>query len=56
MAWILQREIDMAEAFDGGTYPAGVILGPRTFMDWVDIVTDQEGRLYSRLKSVKYSL
>ena len=46
------KEIDMAEAFDGGTYPAGVILGPGTFMDWVDIVTDQEGRLYSRLKSV----
>lgn len=45
-----EKEIDMAEAFDGGVYPEGVVLYPGTFMDWVDVLADQEGRLYSRLK------
>ena len=46
-----EKEIDMVEAFDGGVYPKeGIVLHPGTFMDWVDVVTDQEGQLYSRLK------
>ncbi|MFR7879896.1 MAG: hypothetical protein ACLU4J_27785, partial [Butyricimonas paravirosa] len=45
------KEIDMAEAFDGGTYPAGVILGPG--LSWIGRYCDRsKGRLYSRLKSV----
>ena len=45
-----EKEIAMKDAFDG--YPEGVVLQPGTFMDWVDVLTDQDGKLYSRVKSV----
>lgn len=45
-----EKEIAMKDAFDG--YPEGVVLQPGTFMDWVDILPDQNGKLYSRVKSV----
>lgn len=46
------KEIDMVKAFDGETYPEGVItLYPGTFMDMLDVLMDQRGRLYSRLKA-----
>lgn len=44
-----KKEIAMKDAFDG--YPEGVVLQPGTFMDWVDVLTDQKGQLYSRVKS-----
>lgn len=46
-----EKEIDFFQSFDGGQYPAGVILRPGSFMDQVDVVTDQEGKLYSRIKA-----
>lgn len=45
-----EKEIAMKDAFDG--YPEGVVLQPGTFMDWVDVLPDQNGQLYSRVKSV----
>lgn len=45
-----EKEIALAEAFDGGKYPDGAVIYPGTFMDRVDIVSDQKGRLYSRFK------
>lgn len=47
-----EKELDMIEAFDGGQYPAGAIIYPGTFMDRVDVLSDQHGRLYSRFKAV----
>ena len=46
------KEIDMKDAFDGGIYPEGVtVVYPGTFMDMIDVLMDQKGRLYSRLKA-----
>lgn len=45
-----EKEIEMKEAFDG--YPEGIVLHPGTFMDFTDVLVDQEGRLYSRIKAV----
>lgn len=45
------KEIDMKDAFAGGQYPsANTILYPGSFIQNVDVVSDQDGRLYSRLK------
>lgn len=46
------KEIDLVKAFDGGVYPDGVTaVYPGTFMDMLDVLMDQRGRLYSRLKA-----
>lgn len=45
------KEIDMVDAFDGATFPNGAIY-PGTFMEYLDVVTDAKGRLYSRVKLV----
>ncbi len=47
-----EKQIDMVESFDGGVYPAGAIIYPGTFMDRVDVLADQKGRLYSRFRAV----
>lgn len=45
------REVDMKSSFVGGELPsAGTVLYPGTFMDYADVVADQDGKLYSRLK------
>lgn len=45
------KEIDMKDSFVGGQYPAeNTVLYPGTFMDYADVVSDQDGKLYSRLK------
>lgn len=47
-----EKQVNMVETFDGGAYPGGVTaLYPGTFMDMIDVVADQRGRLYSRIKS-----
>lgn len=45
------KDIDMSRTFVGGVYPNGVVLHPGTYMELVDLVTDQNGKVYSRLKS-----
>ena len=46
-----EKEIALKDAFD--SYPEGrTTLYPGTFMDWVDVVSDDLGQLYSRVKSV----
>lgn len=46
------KQIDMVKTFDGGVSPAGVTaFCPGTFMDMIDVIADQRGRLYSRIKS-----
>lgn len=49
-----EKQIDMIQAFDGGKYPEGAIIYPGTFMDRVDVLSDQRGRLYSRFKASSY--
>lgn len=46
-----EKQIDMVQAFDGEKYPDGAIIYPATFMDRVDVLSDQYGRLYSRFKA-----
>lgn len=45
------KEIDMSDAFVGKKYPdANTVLYPGSFLEYVDVVRDQDGKLYSRLK------
>ncbi|MGN1233605.1 MAG: PKD-like family lipoprotein [Candidatus Cryptobacteroides sp.] len=45
------KEMDMRNAFVGGEYPAAnTVLYPGTFIEFTDVVADQDGKLYSRLK------
>ncbi len=44
-----EKEIDLTQAFDGGT-PSGVTLMPGSTMDFVDFLSDTEGKLYMRVK------
>ena len=45
------KEIDMEEAFMDGKYPAeNTVLYPGSFITATDVVCDQDGKLYSRLK------
>lgn len=45
------KEINFIESFDGGVLNEGATeLHPGAFMSSVDIMTDQEGRLYSRIR------
>lgn len=45
------KEIDMKDAFVGKKYPAdNTVLYPGSFLQFTDIVCDQDGKLYSRLK------
>lgn len=47
-----KKELDFNQSFLGGQYPIGIdYLNPGTFMQRVDVVTDQEGKLYSRIKA-----
>lgn len=46
-----EKEIDMNEAFLGNIYPVGATLRPGSFMTMVDVLSDQEGKLYSRIKA-----
>lgn len=46
-----EKEMDMVGEFDGGVYPEGAVIYPATFMDRVDVLADQRGRLYSRYKA-----
>lgn len=46
----LTKDIDLNETFMGGV-PAGVIIQGGVFMQQVDVLYDQEGHLYSRIKS-----
>ena len=45
------KEIDMSQAFVGEKYPSeNTVLYPGSFIGYVDVVCDQDGKLYSRLK------
>lgn len=45
------KEIDMKDAFMGKNYPAAnTVLYPGSFLQFTDVVCDQDGKLYSRLK------
>lgn len=45
------KEIDMSQAFVGEKYPSeNTVLYPGSFIGNVDVVCDQDGKLYSRLK------
>lgn len=45
------KEIDMVDAFVGQKYPASnTVLYPGSFIQYADVVCDQDGKLYSRLK------
>lgn len=45
------KEIDMSQAFVGEKYPSeNTVLYPGSFLGNVDVVCDQDGKLYSRLK------
>ena len=47
-----RRDIDLEEAFDGGTYPEGFgYVRDAMFMRRIDLVMDAEGHVYSRLKN-----
>lgn len=47
----LTKDIDMRSAFVGGTYPPSVTsFVQASFMTYADVLIDQDGRLYSRLK------
>ena len=46
----LTKDIDLNETFMGGV-PAGAIIQGGVFMQQVDIVYDQKGQLYSRIKA-----
>lgn len=47
-----EKEVDMAGEFDGGVYPEGAVIYPATFMDRLEVLADQRGRLYSRYKAL----
>ncbi len=44
------KDIDMAQTFRGGL-PADVIIQDGVFMTWVDVIYDQYGHIYTRLKA-----
>lgn len=45
------KEIDMKDAFVGQQYPAAnTVLYPGSFITFTDVVCDQDGKMYSRLK------
>lgn len=47
------KEMDIVQSFYGGQYPNGVsVIKPGSYMHLIDILSDQEGRLYSRIKKV----
>lgn len=48
----MEKDIDLREAFVGGEYPVGVEITDAAFMTQADIVSDQDGKLYSRLRLV----
>lgn len=48
-----EKSIDAKETFVGGVLPLGVTLKSGVFMDYVDVLVDQEGKLYSRIKPIK---
>lgn len=45
------KDITLNQAFMGGSIPEGVVIQGGVFMKMADIVYDQNGRLYSRVKS-----
>lgn len=44
------KDIDMAQTFRGGL-PAGAIIQDGVFMKWVDVIYDQYGHIYTRIKA-----
>ncbi len=46
-----EKESELKDAFDGGQ-PENTTMYPGTFMDFTDVVIDQDGKLYSRIKEV----
>ena len=44
------KDIDMSQTFRGGL-PAGTIIQDGVFMQWVDVIYDQNGRIYTRIKA-----
>lgn len=48
------KEIDIAQSFYGGHYPQGVSVRPGSYMYLTDVIADQDGKLYSRIKSSQY--
>lgn len=47
----LEKDFDVAQLFDGGIVPDNSYITSCTFMEWVNALTDAEGRLYTRVKS-----
>lgn len=49
----LTKDINVSEAFVGGVYPPSInYLKEASYMHFADVVADQDGRLYSRIKLV----
>lgn len=47
-----KKVVSAEEIFDGGSYPAGVkFMSDAMFMSQVDLLADQDGHVYSRMKS-----
>lgn len=47
----LKKDGLFSASFDGGSYPAGTdYLSGGSIMHWIDVVSDQKGRLFSRYK------
>lgn len=44
------KDIDMSQAFRGGV-PAGVVIQDGVFMNRVDVIYDQNGHIYTRIKT-----
>ena len=46
-----KKEINLSDAFVDGAYPSGVKIVNGFFMDYLDLITDQNGKIYTRIKS-----
>lgn len=44
------KDIDIAQSFYGGVYPQGASIRPGSYMHLIDVLSDQDGKLYSRVK------
>ncbi len=49
-----EKEIEFIESFQGNLPDGVTSLRPGTFMQFVDVLTDQRGQLYSRIKKFDY--
>lgn len=48
----MTKDIDLKQAFVGGAYPMGTYFNQASFMSYADVLIDQHGQLFSRIKLV----